>query len=258
MAPSMPRPEAGSNLIGGVDAGRRGKAPAWILAVSEAQAGASAVFSSYLSFSGLWDDAKARGLLVLAVDMPLGLPSATQGWRVCEDRARGRLGRKRAEAVFQSPPLCALNAVNHEDASRLAVEAGGNELSGDTYRLLEKCRDAREVLMREPAAFDAYPPPRVAEVHAEVCFWELNGKKPTRDKKRDNAGQEERLTLLRRHFSRIDAEVTAACEDLKLSSYDLLDAAAAAWTARRIASGAAECLGDDDRDEDGFPMLIWV
>lgn len=249
----------GSGLVGGVDAGRRGKAPAWILAVSDAQPGASAEFRSYPSFGELWDDAKAGGLLVVAVDMPLGLPTATDRWRPCEERARGRLGEKRAEAVFPAPPLCALDAADHAEADRLAVEAGGNELSGDTYRLLEKCRDVRGAL--DPAAFRSSGRPRVAEVHAEVCFWELNGKKPTRYKKRSERGQTDRLKLLSLHFSGIDTTVeesAGAPPEGALRRYDLLDAAAAAWTARRLASGDAERLGNDERDEGGFPMSIWI
>ena len=40
--------------------------------------------------------------------------------------------------------------------------------------------------------------------------------------------------------------------------YDFLDAAAAAWTARRIVSGIAEDLGDGKVDETGYPMSTWV
>ena len=39
---------------------------------------------------------------------------------------------------------------------------------------------------------------------------------------------------------------------------DRLDAAAAAWTARRLASGAADCLGAGEYDDTGYPMNIWV
>jgi len=31
-----------------------------------------------------------------------------------------------------------------------------------------------------------------------------------------------------------------------------------AWTARRIVSGHAECLGAGEHDETGYPMRIWV
>jgi hypothetical protein len=37
---------------------------------------------------------------------------------------------------------------------------------------------------------------------------------------------------------------------------DALDACAAAWSARRIADGTAQCVGDDARDTRGRPMRI--
>jgi len=39
---------------------------------------------------------------------------------------------------------------------------------------------------------------------------------------------------------------------------DVLDAAAAAWTARRIASDDAICLGESEFDETGYPMHIGI
>jgi predicted RNase H-like nuclease len=39
---------------------------------------------------------------------------------------------------------------------------------------------------------------------------------------------------------------------------DVLEAAAAAWSARRIADGTAQCLGDPpERDTQGRPIAIW-
>ena len=98
-------------------------------------------------------------------------------------------------------------------------------------------------------------------MHAEVCFWELSGKKPTRYKKRSERGQADRLRLLSSHFSGIDATVeesAGAPPEGVMRRYDMLDAAVAAWTARRIASDNAERLGNDERDESGFPMSIWI
>ena len=89
----------------------------------------------------------------------------------------------------------------------------------------------------------------------------MNGKKPTHYKKRSERGQADRLRLLSSHFSGIDATVQASAgapPESALRRYDMLDAAAAAWTARRIALGGAESLGNDERDEGGFPMSIWI
>jgi hypothetical protein len=37
---------------------------------------------------------------------------------------------------------------------------------------------------------------------------------------------------------------------------DMLDACAAAWSARRFAEGSAECAGDGTRDRRGRPIRI--
>ncbi|SEO60668.1 DUF429 domain-containing protein [Trujillonella endophytica] len=37
---------------------------------------------------------------------------------------------------------------------------------------------------------------------------------------------------------------------------DVLDACAAAWSARRIADGTAECVGEDSPDSRGRPMRV--
>ena len=94
-----------------------------------------------------------------------------------------------------------------------------------------------------------------------MCFWALNEEQPTRFEKRDWSGQQERIELLRPEFSNIEEAVKEAPQRFgpKLQWFDLFDAAAAAWTARRIASGTAQDLGEDGEvDEDGFPMSIWV
>lgn len=258
MARSAEVRSSGSGTVGGVDAGRLAGGSIWIMAVSGLSPSASVEFHSYWSFAELWNDATAGRLLAVAVDMPLGLPSATDEWRKCETRARELLGRAREKAVFRSPPLCALSARDHDKADRLAAEAGGRELSGESYRLLPKCRDVRDALTPEAFRLSAWP--QVAEVHAETCFWGLNNREPTRFGKREMAGQEERLALLRPQFSNIDTALAEAADrpDSALDRYDLLDAAAAAWTARRIASRTAEDLRGGEYDDDGFPMSIWV
>jgi predicted RNase H-like nuclease len=41
-----------------------------------------------------------------------------------------------------------------------------------------------------------------------------------------------------------------------IPAVDVLDACAAAWSARRISTGTAECVGDHTRDSRGRPMRI--
>jgi predicted RNase H-like nuclease len=79
---------------------------------------------------------------------------------------------------------------------------------------------------------DAITPDRqqwAFEVHPEVCFWALAGNRPVAHRKKTDTGVNERLALLREVFPNIQRHF----EDRPpgVGKDDLLDAAAAAWTA---------------------------
>ncbi len=78
--------------------------------------------------------------------------------------------------------------------------------------------------------------------------------------KRYQAGLAERLETLTGVFPNIvDAAVLTPVPGPPHASLDdLLDAAAAAWTCRRVYLGEARCLGEGEADETGYPMNIWV
>jgi predicted RNase H-like nuclease len=97
-------------------------------------------------------------------------------------------------------------------------------------------------------------PPRedVYEVHPELAFRTLDP--DLRDPKGTARGTVRRLAALRRVMD-VDAALLDAPP--RVPMIDALDACAAAWSARRIAAGTAECVGDDSRDGRGRPMRIW-
>ena len=96
---------------------------------------------------------------------------------------------------------------------------------------------------------------RVVEAHPESSFAELAGG-PLGSTKRAAVGRAERLALLdgpfpdSRHL--LGATLPGAAPD------DVLDAAAAAWSARRWATGTAIVLGDGTLDARGLPMRVAV
>ena len=75
--------------------------------------------------------------------------------------------------------------------------------------------------------------------------------------KRQQPGIAERLAVLEPEFANI-VEAIEQTPTPGTALDDLLDAAAASWTARRIAAGTALCLGQAEADETGFPMAIWA
>ena len=73
--------------------------------------------------------------------------------------------------------------------------------------------------------------------------------------KRQPEGQAERLTALESEFDNLH-EAPPSLRGATLD--DLIDATAAAWTARRIAAGTATILGQGEVDATGYPMSIWA
>ena len=214
------------------------------------------------SFAEVWSYACERRLLVVAVDIPIGLPR--KAGRVADDKARymlrspGKGQPGRTSSVFPAPPLCALGASIYDDASDRAWDETRSSLTTQAFALCPKISDVRASVGPEDCVEDARP--RVSEVHPEVSFREMAGS-PMRFHKRFQAGVVERLAHLRAHFPNIvDAAALTEIEGPPEPGLDdVLDAAAAAWTARRLARpDGAEPLGDQLTDAKGYPMTIWV
>ena len=239
----------------------------WVMVVAGAEPG-SPIEDVLVerSFAGIWSHACDRELLVVAVDIPIGL--SRKAGRKADDAARCELKAPRrgqsvpTSSVYPAPPLCALEASSFEDAQARAWAESRSGITQQAFFLCPKIKDVRGSVDKESCAEDARP--RLAEAHPEVSFREMAGW-PMRFHKSFQAGAAERLALLAEHFFNIvDSAVLspvpsipepdALCPGLD----DVLDAAAAAWTARRLAMRRAEPLGGRLTDDEGYPMTIWV
>ena len=220
-----------------------------MVAVTTTEPGSPVAFSLRPSFADVWAQAQNQGVVAVGVDMPIGLPG--QERRRSDVEARELLGPRRS-SLFWTPPLCALNATDHAEANRLSRVETGRGLSIQAFHLLPKVREVRAVLT--PEDLGPHAKPQAAEVHPETSFAVLAGQ-PMAASKRQPDGQAERLDALAPEFDNLDrAPPLLAGATLD----DLLDAAAAAWTARRMAAGTATVLGEGDIDPTGFPMAIWA
>jgi predicted RNase H-like nuclease len=94
---------------------------------------------------------------------------------------------------------------------------------------------------------------RIREVHPEVSFRAMNDFRPLSYRKKSAGGAFERIALLRRHGIEMDELREAAIAPLD----DVLDAAAAAWSAHRIGRGLAETLPRPPELEAGRSVCIW-
>ncbi|TJZ54108.1 DUF429 domain-containing protein [Streptomyces piniterrae] len=189
--------------------------------------------------------AAAGSVAVVAVDMPLGLLDA--GWRRADTEAAALLGPLRS-SVFRVPPRAVWQEEEYDGARIRCRELTGAGLSRQTWGLASKLREANACLA-EPGG------DRLYEVHPEVSFRALAGGTALLSRKKSWAGQMARRSLLA-------AAGIVLPDDLgdagRTPPDDVLDAAAAAWTAHRIARGRAHSLPDPpEHDAGGRPVAIW-
>ena len=183
-------------------------------------------------------------LACLGIDIPIGLLDRP---RACDLAARKLLGQRRGSSVFPAPSRAAAQAETYEEASAVNRQRTGKGLSRQAWGIAPKIRQVDEAITpdRQQWAF---------EVHPEVCFWALNGQSPTEHNKKTEAGRNKRLNLLRTVFPDIQRHLVN--RPPRIGKDDLLDAAAAAWTAFRLHEGKALHVSNPERDEKGLSVTI--
>jgi predicted RNase H-like nuclease len=180
---------------------------------------------------------------VTGIDMPLGLLAS--GWREADQLARRALGR-RGSTVFAIPPRPVWDCETYAEANRTCRELTGKGMSVQSWGLRAKIAEADEYRHRAAQAGV-----RLHEVHPELAFAALAGGAPLPDSKHTPAGLAVRRALLAGSGIQLPPRIAGAAED------DLLDAAAVAWSAGRIANGHAVLLtNSDQRSDDGSEIAI--
>jgi predicted RNase H-like nuclease len=191
--------------------------------------------------------ARADGeLAVVGIDIPIGLPDRSR--RRADQLARAAVGPRRAASVFLTPVRQALAAPDHAEAVRVNQELAGEGVSIQAYRLGAKIFQVDRWVRQAPT--------RVVEVHPEVSFATMAGA-PLVAGKNTWAGTERRRRLLADHEVAVTGDLGAAGAVAAVD--DVFDAAAAAWSARRVAAGSALLLPDPPETfGDGWPCTIAV
>jgi predicted RNase H-like nuclease len=180
---------------------------------------------------------------VLAVDVPIGLPDC--GRRAADVAAKDLLG-PRASTVFYAPPRLTIARPTYQEANDLAWRLCGHGVSAQAYRLGSKILEAEAVTVADP---------RVVEAHPELSFAAMAGG-PLRSSKKSWNGQAERRSLLRNAGIAPDDVLPGRAGEAPVD--DVLDAAAAAWTAQRVAAGEARSVPDPPEVIGGRRVAIWV
>jgi predicted RNase H-like nuclease len=187
---------------------------------------------------------RAPGAAAVGIDIPLGLLES--GWRQADRLAATRLGPHRAR-VFPVPPRQVVEEDDYAAANQRCRMLTGSGLSRQTWALVRKLREAN----RRRDSGDE----RLHEVHPELSFAAMAEGRPVAWSKKSWNGQLARRRLLHAHGIALPEDIGEAG---RVPPDDLLDAAAAAWSAHRVALGAAQPLPDPpERTADGLPVAIW-
>ena len=194
---------------------------------------------------------------IFAVDMPIGFPErAVTGGRVACVETRARLGARQS-SVFSVPSRAAVMCADYREACSINQQNSDppKKVSKQCFNLFDKMREIDALIT--PALQS-----RIFEVHPELAFWAMNGEQPLALPKKvksrpDPAGLALRRDLLRNAGFPIDNLQRQTWKAREAAEDDVLDACAAAWSARRIRDGQhVQLPPNPPRDGRGLRMEI--
>lgn len=196
----------------------------------------------------------------IAVDIPIGLPVVGErGGRACDREARSRLGARQS-SVFAVPSRAAVMEGDYARASAVALATSDppRKVSKQCFNLFAKIREVDALLTPERQGW-------IVECHPEAAFWAMAGGTPLSEPKKVTSRPYEPGLALRRGLLRavgIETSEMVGLADLPIGGVgpdDILDAAACAWTARRLLAGVAQCFPvRPPIDARGLRMEIWA
>ncbi len=190
----------------------------------------------------------AGPVTVMAIDIPIGLSETDT--RPCDLEARIAVGARRS-SVFLTPIRAAIEAPSYTEANAVSRELGHGGVSRQAYGMQQK--------ILEVDAWWPTAPFEVCEVHPELSFKEMAGE-PLDASKHTWSGIRRRHRLLERAGIVLRDLVDPGDQAGDHAAVDdVLDAAAAAWSARRIADGTAFSVpSSPPPDATGRPIAIWA
>lgn len=182
---------------------------------------------------------------VVAVTLPIGLPAKpSRRGRAADVAAREILGFPHAGAIGSTPTRKSLDAKDYE----VARKANGGQLDIVTWQQFAKIREV-------DAEMQPYLQRRIFEVRPELSFFQLAEDKVLKHSKDTAAGQKERKALLSKRMPGSERIIQASLKGVR--GGQLVDAAVALWTARRIfARAVSRVPADPEWDDNGLRMEI--
>lgn len=198
---------------------------------------------------------------LIAIDVPIGLPEQWEtGGREVERIARERIGsrnRSLKSSVFPTAPREIAERFkggsSFEKLNEFSKKRFGKGMSKQYFSILPKIIEIDDFISEKRNV-------RIVEVHPELCFAKINGSGLSYTKRSPN-GLAERRRLVEQALQTDAHDVPRSLsrDSLKAKEDDVLDAAAALWTARRVASGnAIRFPSQPPSDRLGRPMEMWA
>lgn len=178
---------------------------------------------------------------VVAIDIPIGLTDDSH--RRADELGREFLAERRS-SLFMTPVRAALEADSHELGNAINKQRTGKGISIQAFSL-------RKSILEVDAWLPSAPCP-VLEVHPEMSFAEMAGA-PLAERKKTWAGAERRRALL----AAAGILPAGGLDGVDAGVDDVLDAAAAAWTACRFLAGKAISVPSQPDRIDGREIAIW-
>ncbi len=182
----------------------------------------------------------------VAIDIPIGLPTGSES-RQADTTARKALGERRS-SVFRTPIREALEASTYAVGNAISKARTGKGMSSQAFALGPKILEVDEWIPKAPCP--------IFEIHPEVSFAEMLGA-PAEFYKKTVAGALERRQGLQRAGIAVDHLLAQRVP--RVHDDDILDAAAAAWSAARLRDGSARSFPDPPEvGANGRPVAIWA
>lgn len=191
---------------------------------------------------------------LILLDVPMGLKDGGDGERRCDVEARRLLGPKRRSSVFPTPHRPAVYASSYLEACSIQQQLTGRKLSVQSWNISSKIREVDRLLCSQPSARQ-----RLKEIHPEICFWALGGRRPLEHSKRSPEGFAQRLQLLQSvcpHTNEVLQHALSRFRRREVARDDILDALVSAVTAACSPSGLNAIPTTPEFDACGLPMQM--
>jgi predicted RNase H-like nuclease len=164
------------------------------------------------------------------VDIPIGLRDESGVARLCDQQARRLLSPLRTSSIFSAPIRPITRIKDYWQANTESRRLSGKGLSKQSYSITPKIHEVDQLMNSHEKAREM-----IREVHPEVCFYGLAGRRPMRHGKKTWAGFSERLMLLASLQPELEQVVETALARYPrkvVAPDDILDALVCAVTAR--------------------------